>query len=220
MSKIEVYPAEMVFITPKLVLHSAPFTSGEVKDAFNIEASGMGELTGLAYDVPAHTSGTIKATLQISAMSSKDVEDLNQMALAFLKASERKKVEETAKTSVQGNLSLFGSIFGGGASASYSKTRHNMESAGLSEEQISQLMEAFLAKAQQMSSVSIDFYVNNEPNDYSVSGNLYLYTLSGQIQTGKGSHQYRMLADKASAGAPPPPPNGSAQSTGEILPLQ
>lgn len=36
-----------------------------------------------------------------------------------------------------------------------------------------------------MSTVEIEFYVNNQSNDYAVSGDVYLYTVSGTISTEK-----------------------------------
>lgn len=93
-----------------------------------------------------------------------------------------------------------------------------MKKKGLTEAQITMLMEAFLERAKQMSTVEIDFYVNNQNNDYSVSGYLYLYTVSGTIKTPKGTAQYRMLADGAAAGGPPPN-GGGAPSTGNVIPI-
>jgi hypothetical protein len=193
--------------------------AGTSSTSFSISVSGMGQLAGLAYTVPAHTSGTIKAKLQISALSSEDVKDLNALALGMLSASSRKKVEEYEKTSARANLSLWTWFFGGGgASASYEKTRNSMETMGLTDEQINKLMDAFMERARQMSTVEIDFYVNNSNNDYSVSGDLYLYTVKGTIKTDKGTQEYRMLADQAAAGGPPAT-GGGAPSSGSVIPL-
>ncbi|MBK1897337.1 hypothetical protein [Chryseobacterium paridis] len=189
---------------------------GEAKESYSIEVSGQGQLTGLSYTIPAHTEGRITATLQISALSSQDVKDLNDLAIGMLNASYKEEVKEYEKTSASANLSVWTWFFGGGgASASYEKTKNTMKSKGLTEGQITTLMNAFLEKAKNMSSVKIDFYVNNSANDYSVSGDLYLYTVSGSISTEKGTSQYRMLADQASAGGPPPS-GGGAPSSGTI----
>lgn len=200
--------------TPQLAV-----TDGESSDSFSIDVSGMGQLTGLAYTIPAHTSGTIKAKLQISALTSNDVKDLNDLAVSMLAASEREEVKEYEKTSASANISVWTWFFGGGgASASYEKTRETMKSKGLTDAQIDKLMDAFLERATNMSVVEINFYVNNSNNDYSVSGDLYLYTVSGSIKTAKDTKQYRMLADQASAGGPPPS-GGGAASTGSIIKL-
>ena len=189
---------------------------GTSEASYSIEVKGMGQLVGLSYSVPAHTTGNIKATLQTSALTSQDVEDLNKLAMGLLDASYHEVIKEHEKTSASASLSLWGWFLGGnGASASYEKTRDTMKSKGLSDAQITQLMTAFMEKATNMSTVQIDFYVNNELNDYPVEGDLYLYTVSGTIQTEKGTATYRMLAEQGSAGGPPPS-GGGAPSSGVV----
>ncbi|MCI1780021.1 MAG: hypothetical protein LKI53_08735 [Bacteroidales bacterium] len=218
MEKIQITRTEVGFKDPfeRII---AKTNAGESVESYSIEVSGLGQLTGLAYTVPAHAEGKIKAKLQISAISSKDVQDLNTLAKGMLDASYREQINEFEKTSMRANISTWSWLFGGGgASASYEKTKQSMKSKGLSEAQISMLMEAFLEKAKRMSTVEIDFYVNNSANDYSVSGDLYLYTVSGTIKTKKGTAQYRMLADQAAAGGAPAS-GGGASSSGSIIPL-
>lgn len=223
--KITTKNMKQIQITKTNVGFSDPFTpvefndNGEAQESYSITVSGQGQLTGLSYTIPAHTEGYIKAKLQTSALSSQDVKDLNNLALGMLEASYQEQVKEYEKTSASANLSVWTWFFGGGgASASYEKTKETMKSKGLKEDQITALMNAFLEKAKNMSVVEIDFYVNNSANDYSVSGDLYLYTISGSISTEKGTAQYRMLADQAAAGGPPPA-GGGAPSSGKIIPL-
>ncbi|MCQ0988500.1 hypothetical protein [Jiella marina] len=218
MGSINITASGIVFNDPKprtLGLNAA----GQAENSFSIQVAGMGQLVGLAYTVPAHSSGTIKADLQISAMSSQDVKNLNDLAMSMLSASYQEEVKEYEKTSASANLSLWTWAFGGGgASASYEKTKNTMKSKGLTEAQITQLMDTFLDVASKMSSVQINFYVNNQDNDYSVSGDLYLYTVSGSISTEKGTQEYRMLADQAAAGGPPPT-GGGAPASGQVISL-
>lgn len=198
------------------VIFDAARSSGSATEAYSIEVSGQGQLTGLSYTVPAHAEGRIKAKLQISAMSSEDVQKLNSLAMGMLDASAQTQVKEFEKTAASANLSVWTWFFGGGgASASYEKTKESMLSKGLTEAQITTLMDAFLELAKKMSTVEINFYINNSANPYSVSGDLYLYTVSGTIKTEKGTAQYRMLADSASAGGPPPS-GGGAPASGVI----
>lgn len=198
------------------VIFDAERSSGSATEAYSIEVSGQGQLTGLSYTVPAHAEGRIKAKLQISAMSSEDVQKLNNLAMGMLDASAQTQVKEFEKTAASANLSVWTWFFGGGgASASYEKTKESMLSKGLTEAQITTLMDAFLELAKKMSTVEINFYINNSANPYSVSGDLYLYTVSGTIKTEKGTAQYRMLADSASAGGPPPS-GGGAPASGVI----
>ncbi len=218
MKTIQITSSEVGFSDPFEPVIAEPL-KGESKESYSIEVSGQGQLTGLSYTIPAHTEGKIKAKLQISALTSEDVKSLNALAIGMLDASYKEQVKEFEKTSASASLSVWSWFFGGGgASASYEKTKETMKSKGLTETQITMLMDAFLERAKNMSVVEIDFYVNNSANDYSVSGDLYLYTVSGSIQTEKGTSQYRMLADSASAGGPPPA-GGGAPSSGNIIKL-
>lgn len=219
MKTIQVTQTEVGFNDPFEPVAYEALKGGASSESYSISVSGQGQLTGLSYTIPAHAQGKITAKLQISAMSSEDVKMLNDLAMSMLSATYKEEVKEFEKTSASANLSVWTWFFGGGgASASYEKTKETMKSKGLTEAQITTLMDAFLEKAKKMSSVEIDFYINNSANDYSVSGDLYLFTVSGSIQTEKGTSQYRMLADQASAGGPPPS-GGGAPSSGNIIPL-
>lgn len=85
---------------------------------------------------------------------------------------------------------------------------------GLSEEQISTIVDKMMEIASTMTSVELDFDIDNTENDYSVSGDLQLYTISGTITSEKGTQEYRMLADRGTAGS-----DSSAKATGKIIPL-
>lgn len=192
-------------------------TASEATSSFTIAASGMGQAVGLAYSVPPFTVGKIKANLQISAMTSQDVRDLNDLAMGMLNASYREQVREYERISASANVSLWSWAFGGGAEASYEKTHEKMSSMGLTEDQIGKLMDAFLERAKSMNTVELDFTVNNTM-DFAVEGNFFMYTILGEVTTEKGTAQYRMLADAGSAGGPPPT-GGGAAATGGYIPL-
>ena len=218
MSEIQITKTDVILKDPRPAV-VVEDVAGGAEEAFSIELQGEGQLVGLRYTIPAHTSGKIKAKLQTSALTSADVAELNALAMGFLNASYREEVKEYEKTTANANLSIWSSFFGGSkASASYEETVETMKSKGLTEVQITELMDAFLERAKSMSTVEIDFYINNTLNDYSVSGDLYLYTVSGYVKTKKDTAQYRMLADQAAAGAPPPT-GGGAPSSGQIIPL-
>lgn len=189
---------------------------GDTQTGYSVSAKGTGSFSGLSYTVPAHTSGKLKAKIQIMAMTSDDVKKLNDMAFAMLSVSKQKEVREYERTHASANLSLFGMFFGGNsASASYDKTKESMETMGLTKDQISMLISGFYEIAKKMSHVVLDFNIDNTANDYSVSGDLQLYTISGNISTEKGTTEYRMLANKGTAGS-----NGdTAPAAGEVIPL-
>lgn len=199
-------------------VHHVIDVSGSSETSFSIEAKGTGSLTGLSYTIPAHATGSIFARLSLIAMSSEDVKNLNDLALGMLNASQKEQIKEHEKISTSANLSIWSWFFGGsGASASYEKTTETMKSKGLTEAQITTLMDTFLDLASKRNEVEINFNVDNSMNDYSVSGDLYLYTLSGSIQTEKGTQQYRMLADKGTAGDLPS--QGGAPAEGTVIAL-
>lgn len=219
METIQITKTDVVLNDPiPLVVGESAVVAGTAEEAFNIDVQGQGQLVGLSYTVPAHATGRIEAELQTSALTSGDVESLNALAMGMLDVSYREEIKEHEKTSASGNTSIWSWAFGGGASASYEKTRETMRSKGLTEKQISTLMDAFLKRAESMSTVKIEFFVNNTNNDYSVSGDLYLYTVSGQVKTSKGTAQYRLLGNQGSAGGPPAT-GGGAPSAGNVIPL-
>lgn len=194
---------------PAILTVDAPPAS---ETGFSVEAQGTGSFTGLSYTVPAHTSGTLKAAIQVMAITSADVDKLNTMVMSMLSASERSKVTSHEAVSASANLSVW-SIFGGGASASYTKTTDTMHSMGLTDDQITTIINQMFEIASKMTHVEIDFTIDNTANDYAVSGDLQLYTISGKIVTSKGTTEYRFLADSGSAG------QGSAPAKGNIIPL-
>jgi hypothetical protein len=217
MAMVNFTAADVEFVEPRPRVVAD--LSGDAKESFSIEVAGLGQLTGIAYTVPAHASGSIKAKLKVSALSSEDVKALNDLAMTMVNASRQQETKEVEKTSASADISLWSWFFGGGgAHASYEKTRENMVKYGLSEENITTLMNKFAERAAQMSVVEVDLFVNNLANDYSVSGDLYLYVVSGEIKTSKGTQQYRMLADSGAAGGPPPS-GGGAPSSGNIIKL-
>lgn len=199
-----------VLISLPAILKLSSATASET--GFSVDAQGTGSFTGLSYTVPAHTSGNLKARIQIMAITSADVEKMNDLVKSMLSASERSKVSTYEKIHASANISVW-SIWGGGASASYTKTKSTMKSMGLTDEQITMIIEEMFKIAQQMSHVELDFTIDNTNNDYSVSGDLQLYTIAGEITTSEGTSQYRLLADRGSAG------QGTAPAEGKIIPL-
>ena len=191
-----------------MVLEAPPAT----QTGFSVAAQGTGSFTGLSYTVPAHTSGNLKARIQVMALTSEDVKELNALVMSMLNATERSKVETHEKTHASANISIW-SIFGGGASASYDKTKDTMNSMGLTEAQVSTIVDRLFDIASEMSNVELDFTIDNTANDYSVSGDLQLYTIAGQVTTSKGTREYRFLANRGSAGG------GTAPAEGKIIPL-
>jgi hypothetical protein len=132
----------------------------------------------------------------------------------MVSASVKTAVRDYEATHISANCSYF-AFWSGGGSASYDKTHESMKSSGLTEEQITLIVQKMLEIASAMSHVEINFDVDNSANDYQVSGSLLLYTIAGTITTANGTAEYRMLADKGTAGS-----GGSyAPAEGQIIPL-
>ena len=126
--------------------------------AFSVEAQGTGSFTGLSYTVPAHTSGTLEANIQTLAITSADVEKLRSLVMSMLEASKQEEIREYERTHASANLSIW-SFWSAGASASYTKTRSEMESMGLTEQQITQIITEMFNIAKQMSNVKLNFTI-------------------------------------------------------------
>lgn len=184
--------------------------TGSAETAFSVAAQGMGSFNGLSYTVPAHAKGTLEAAVQVMAMTSKDVKKLNKLVKSMVSASKWEKVKEQEKISASADLSLW-RIFSAGASSSYAKTREKMSGFGLNNAQIDKVVDELFKAAQKMSSVELEFTIDNTENDYSVSGDLQLYTIGGKISTSKGTTEYRMLANRGTAG------EGTAKAEGGVF---
>lgn len=203
----------IVQLPPRLI---APFEpAAGAADSFSVESQGYGSLSALAYTVPAHSNGKIKAEIETLALTSNDVKNLNDLIRGMVSASQYEKVREYESTHASANLSWWG-FWSGGGGASYEKTRESLRGFGLSEDNIRTIVSAMAEVAKKMSKVVIDFEVLNAKNDYAVSGNLMLYTIAGTVATQNQQIQYRMLADKGVAGAG----DHTAPASGQIIPLK
>jgi hypothetical protein len=211
---VETFPAPFTAHQFAIVRSSGVEEDGYAQDSFNVDMQGTGSFTGLSYQVPAHTSGTIKADIETPALTSQNVKDLNTLIDGLVSASAKEKIDEYQRTHASANISAW-SFWTAGGSASYEKTRNSMHESGLSDDQITMIVEKMLDVASTMSKVSLKFKINNSKNDYAVSGSLMLYTISGTITTQNGTAQYRLLADSGSAGSP----GSTAPANGNIIPL-
>jgi hypothetical protein len=190
-----------VILPPKLIIPRAKRPAGPpVGDSFSVESQGYGSFSGLAYTVPAHTNGKIKANVQVLALTSTDVDNLNTLIKGMVSASQYDKVRDYESTHASANISFWG-FWSGGGGASYEKTHEELRGFGLSEDNIKTIVSAMAADAQKMSHVELDFDVLNAANDYAVSGSLLLYTIAGTISSQNQQYQYRMLANKGTAGS-------------------
>ena len=109
----------------------------------------------------------------------------------MLDASQYQHYDDLAKTDISGGASFFGMFGWGGASASYSDTKHTMSGFGLSEANQVTIINAMAAVAQNVNVIHTFGTVNNTPYDYSVSGNVWCIVMDATIQQSDGSVQNR-----------------------------
>lgn len=191
-----------------------PLAMGSAEEGFNIEAQGYGSITGLAYTIPAHTDADFDIDLKVLAMTSSDVDNLNRLIRGMVEASKYEKVRDYESSHASANLS-FWSLLGGGGSAGYSKTREELRGFGLSEENQRTIISAVSEIAKTISRVAVQIHVKNSANNYAVSGNMIVYTISGTVSTGSEQSQYRMIADQGLAGSG----DQTAPTENKVVPL-
>jgi hypothetical protein len=204
----------VVIQLPPPILSRQIATAGAATDSFSVESQGYGSFTGLAYTVPAHTKGKLKAQIQTLALTSNDVENLNNLIKGMVSSSQYEKIRDYEATHASANISFWG-FWSGGGGASYDKTHEAMRGFGLSEDNIKTIVSAMAEDAKKMSHVELDFDVDNSPNDYAVSGSLLLYTIARTIKSANEQRQYRMLADRGVAGGN----DATAPASGKVIPL-
>jgi hypothetical protein len=161
---------------------------------------GYGSITGLSYTIPAHTDADFDIDLKVLSLTSNDVNNLNNLIQGMVSASQYQKIRDYEATHASANLSFWG-FLGGGGSASYDKTHEAMSGFGLSEENQRTIVSAMSEVAKNMSKVDAKIHVKNAANDYAVSGNMIVFTISGTVKTSNQQYQYRMIANQGLAGS-------------------
>jgi len=110
-----------------------------------------------------------------------------------LDASHQHLFDEVSRTDISGGASLFG-FFSLGVSASYSDTKHTMDSWGLSEANQEAIVNAMMKIAQQTSQYNYSGTIYNRDYDYDVTGNMFAIVMDATIQQQQYSNQVRFLA--------------------------
>jgi len=133
---------------------------------------------------------------------------LTRCSKSLLSASAREEVQHYESVHGKGNLNFFRYLFGG-VEAGYDKIRHLLKNVGLSEDNIKTLVSTIADMADRIAQ-SI-----NTGNDYSVAGELKISTIQGKVISGKNMIQYRVLANKGTAGSD----GATAPANVEAIPL-
>lgn len=191
--------------------------SGSSASSFSVDTAGVGQATGVSFTVPAHAEANVSINLGVPALTSEQVRNLRNAWEAILDLTQRQSLREFERQdrTASRNLGFLSWLCGGKTRRSSTTVRRNMESRGLTEDQINQLIETFREIALQMSTVQVQFTIFNRNNPYSVSGNVLLWVMSGVIQTSETQTQFRVLSDGGIATGN----QGNANAGGEIIPL-
>ena len=182
------------FRTSKVMLPKLRPLSGGNETGVAITTYGKGQVTGLLYTVPAHGVINVDFKLKLLCVTPEDVRNLTTLIRSLLDASHQHLFDELQKTDVSGGASFFGFFGWGGASASYSDTKHTMDSFGLSERNQQAIVDAMMKVAQQVSEFNYSGTIFNRDYDYDVTGNLFGIVMDAVIQQDQYQHQVRFLA--------------------------
>lgn len=177
----------------KLILPQLSLRGGN-ETGVAVTAYGQGQLTGAMYTVPAHGEITVDFKLRLICVTPEDVRTLNQLIRSLLDASHQHMFDELERKEVSGGVSFFGFFGWGGARASYSDTKHTMDSFGLSERNQQAIVDAMMKIVTQPSEFNYRGTVYNRDNDYDVTGNLFGIVMDAVIQQEQFQHQVRFLA--------------------------
>jgi hypothetical protein len=103
------------------------------------------------FTVPAHAQVDVDFKLKLFCVTPETVQTLTSLIRSLLDASHKHSFDDLEKTEVSGGASFFGFFGWGGASASYSRTKHTMDSFGLSEANQVTIVNAMMNIAQETS---------------------------------------------------------------------
>ena len=160
----------------------------------SVTTYGKGQVTGVMYTVPAHGQINVDFKLKLLCVTPEDIQNLSNLIRSLLDASHQHSYDELEKTEVSGGASFFGFFGWGGASASYSDTKHTMDSFGLSERNQQAIVDAMMKVAQQVSEFNYSGTIFNKDYDYDVTGNLFGIVMDATISQDQYQHQIRFLA--------------------------
>lgn len=159
-----------------------------------VTSYGQGQVTGGLYTVPAFSETRITFNLHIYCVTPEDIQKLSDLIRSLLDASHQHLYDELQTTNVSGGASFFGFFGWGGASASYSDTKHTMDSFGLSERNQEAIVDAMMKIAMQTNDFGVDSMIYNRDHDFDVTGNLFGIVMDATIQQGQYQNQVRFLA--------------------------
>ena len=175
----------------KIILPQISLSDGN-ETGVSVTSYGQGQLTGGMFTVPAHGKITVDFKLRLICVTPEDIQNLNQLIRSLLDASHQHVFDELSKTEVSGGVSFFCFFGWGGASASYSDTKHTMDSFGLSEVNQEAIVNAMMKIVTTPSEFNYNGTIDNTNYDYDVTGNLFGIVMDAVIQQDQHQNQVRL----------------------------
>ena len=206
--------------TPSVLPTLTHARDGTNETGVSVDAYGVGQLSAVFFTAPAHSETEVNLTINMFCLTPADVTNLSNLIRSLLDASHQHIYDELEKTDICGGAGFFG-FFSFGVSASYSDTKHRMDSWGLSEDNQKRIVEAMMQISSQMNTFQYKSTVHNTQYDYDVSGNMYGIVMDVTASFNGFQKQNRILApvpqlrdQSGSSSLPavdplyPPPPHG------------
>jgi hypothetical protein len=181
---------------------------GTNQTGVSVDAYGVGQLSAVFFTAPAHSETEVDLTINMFCLTPDDVTNLSNLIRSLLDASKKHVYDELEKTDISGGAGFFG-FFCFGVSASYSDTKHRMDSWGLSEENQRTIVKAMMEVASRSNTFHYKSIVHNTAYDYDVTGNMYGIVMDVTASFEGYQKQNRVLA---------PVPQLRDQSSGASLP--
>ena len=189
-------------MTARLPGPATPAATPSEATGIAVNSVGTGSFSGVNWTISAHTTGKIEVDLQIEAITTTDINNFNKLVMAMLSASAKNKVTENTSAGASGSINFFDFICGG-AKADVTHTQSSMSSLGLTDAQVTTIVNKLFALADKMSDIKADLTVDNLAFDYPVAGDLEIYTVGGTVTAGKETKNYRVLSDQGKVGDAP-----------------
>jgi hypothetical protein len=171
----------------EFVIESADF-------GVNVQAYGLGQLTGAIFSVPPGGEIGVDFKLRLQCVTGDAIKNMENLIKSLLDASKREKYEEDSKLTASGGFG-FSFFWSGGARASYEQTKRRMEEYGLSEENQRTIVNQMMQLANSLQEFNYRGTVRNT-FDFTVSGSLFGFIMDCQITTGQETNEVRVIGPK------------------------
>jgi hypothetical protein len=167
--------------------------NGEAENGIAVTSYGQGQVTGGVFSVPAHGEITVDFTLHISCVTPEDIRKMNDLIRSLVEASKQHLYDDLQQTSISGGLGYFG-FWSGGLKASFTETKHTMDSWGISEPNQKIIIEAMMAVAEKTNDFNYRGTIYNNKYDYDVTGSLFGIVMDATIKQDQVQRTIRSLA--------------------------